>query len=91
MTFFGGDREVPGRPVNHTSISLRVKDSGRVSESSWQSKASVPLGGGLVCCIYQSEAGLMLNGASLASELTFYGLTFWNPDDKWHYNCKAAW
>lgn len=29
---------VPGRPVNCNSISLRVQDSGCVSESSWQSK-----------------------------------------------------
>lgn len=35
---FFSDGEIPGRPVNHTSISLGVKDSRRVSESSWQSE-----------------------------------------------------
>lgn len=46
-----------------------MKVAGRV-------RLSVPLRGGLVCCVYQSEVGLMLNGASLGSELIFCGLTF---------------
>lgn len=41
-----------------------------------RARLAVPLQGCLVCCVNQSEVGLMLNGSSLGSELTFYGLIF---------------
>lgn len=69
---WGGSRRA-SKPHFHFTES---QDSGCVSESSWQSKTFSFSWGGLVCCIYQFEVGLMLNGASLGSELIFYGLNF---------------